>query len=200
MKVTDPEMKNWYHFSYANVWYGGNRGNPTFITTTIIFCFTVSELKEANFYRSLRTPTIFYRGWFKLRYFLPGMIHTQVFFAIHIFCHPFFCHFLPSIFLPSINFSGDHYIFTGGASSFWNFAGDSNFLLRNRLWNELWTGDDENKTGDPRWYIFLPGLSPVAFLSGWKLPGHLAGVCVCWIQRKQINGKFQYKRMYLELK
>ena len=49
------------------------------------------------------------------------------------------------------------------ALSFWNFAGDSIFLLRSRLWNELWTGDAGKKTGDPRWYIFLPGLSPLAF-------------------------------------
>ena len=34
----------WHHFSRENVEYGGNRGNPTFITTTIKFCLTVSEL------------------------------------------------------------------------------------------------------------------------------------------------------------
>ena len=93
-------------------WEGGHMApmvnTPRPSAPVTVFFSAGETCSSPNFYRGHRTPTTFYRGWFKLRYFLPGMIHTQVFFAIHIFCHPFFAIFCHPYFLPSINFSGDH--------------------------------------------------------------------------------------------
>ena len=59
------------------------------------------------------------------------------------------------------------------------------------------TGDAEIMTGHPRWYNFLPGLSPLAyFFTGVEAGGAVGGMYgrESYIQQRKINGRKARRR------